>query len=280
MTVYGIGDVQGCHAALEQLIDKLNFDRRADRLWFTGDLVNRGPDSLQTLRFVKGLGNSAVTVLGNHDLHLLAVDAGVATAKKRDTLTAILDAPDRIELIDWLRRRPLAFREGGFLLVHAGLPPRWDANMAMRCAAEVEAVLRSNRYHEFLRNMYGDAPATWYDHLTGDNRLRCIVNSLTRMRYCSPDGEMCLKSKGAPGTQPAGFHPWFRIPGRASARQKIIFGHWSTLGETGDPDVCALDTGCVWGGKLSALSLDAPSGRISVSCQPYQSVSAGKSPLP
>jgi bis(5'-nucleosyl)-tetraphosphatase (symmetrical) len=279
MAIYAIGDIQGCQCSLQRLIDKLGFDKRRDKLWFTGDLVNRGPDSLETLRFIRKLGKRAVCVLGNHDLHLLAVNAGLARQKKRDTLDTILAAPDRDELIDWLRHRPLAVHKAGFLMVHAGLPPQWDVKKTLACAAEVESVLRGDNYRKFLRKMYGDQPDMWNDKLSGNDRLRCIVNYLTRVRYCRRSGRICHNAKGPVGSQPEGFMPWFRVPGRASTDTKIIFGHWSVLGPVDDPGIHALDTGCVWGGKLSALCLDNPKKRISVRCKQSQPVTGNWSRL-
>lgn len=272
MTDYAIGDVQGCHDPLVRLLEKLAFDPSRDRLWFTGDLVNRGPDSLATLRFVRQLGERALCVLGNHDLHLLAVHAGYIKQKKRDTLQAVLDAPDCDELIAWLRCRPMALHQCGFLMVHAGVLPQWDVTQTIQCAAEVEAVLRSDGYGEFLREMYGDEPAAWHDALSGADRLRCIVNALTRLRFCSTDGRMRLDAKGPPGSQPPGYLPWFRVPGRATAGTRIIFGHWSTLGDVEDAGIHGLDSGCVWGGKLSAMPLDRTTERITARCAGYQPV--------
>ncbi|MDH3589782.1 MAG: symmetrical bis(5'-nucleosyl)-tetraphosphatase [Gammaproteobacteria bacterium] len=284
MAEYAIGDIQGCLSSLQQLIERLNFDPGSDRLWFTGDLVNRGPDSLATLRLVRELGDSAQCVLGNHDLHLLAVAAGAAKMKKRDTLSTILAAPDRRELLDWLRNRPLAIYESGFLMVHAGVLPQWDISKTLACAAELETVLRSDDYEEFLHHMYGNEPVRWDDELAGKARHRCIVNALTRLRYCKPDGEMDLTAKGPPGSQPDGYLPWFEVPGRASSGTNIIFGHWSTLGQSesgkpGKPGIYALDTGCVWGGKLTALPLGQPHKRVSVQCRQAQPVSRRKSRL-
>jgi bis(5'-nucleosyl)-tetraphosphatase (symmetrical) len=264
MAIYAIGDVQGCFAELQCLLEKLHFDPAADRLWFTGDLVNRGPQSLETLRFVRSLGNAAVTVLGNHDLHLLAVAHGVSRTKHRDTFGDVLGAPDRDELLDWLRRRPLLHREGGFYLIHAGLPPQWSAEEAERHAAEVEAVLVGENYPEFFRHMYGDQPDLWSDSLTGWDRLRFVTNCLTRLRYCGRDGRVDLKQKGAPGSQPPSLMPWFAVPERRSQGANILFGHWSTLGFHAEQGVFCLDTGCLWGGELTALRLDGAGQRISV----------------
>jgi bis(5'-nucleosyl)-tetraphosphatase (symmetrical) len=256
MAVYAIGDVQGCFAELRQLLEKVHFDPVADRLWFTGDLVNRGPRSLETLRFVRALGDRAVTVLGNHDLHLLAVAHGVSRTRHHDTFGDVLGAQDRDELLDWLRRRPLLHGEGGFYLIHAGLPPQWTLEQAAALAAEVEAVLAGEAYPEFFRHMYGDRPDLWSDALEGWDRLRVIVNGLTRLRYCEPDGRLDYRQKGPPGSQPAPLVPWFEAPERQSRDAQVIFGHWSTLGFYAGNGVVCLDTGCLWGGELTALRLE------------------------
>ncbi len=256
MAIYALGDIQGCYDPLRRLLAQIQFDLAHDQLWFVGDLVNRGPLSLEVLRFIKDLGGSAVTVLGNHDLHLLALAEGFGRAHKGDTLDAILVAPDRDELLYWLRHRPLAWREGPFLLVHAGLMPSWSADDAMRFAAEAEAALQSDRYPNFFAQMYGNHPPIWQDSLTGIDRLRMIVNTFTRLRYCTTQGEMDFQQKGAPGTQPAQLQPWFDVPGRNSAEATVIMGHWSTLGLVIRPDLIALDTGCLWGGKLTAIRLE------------------------
>ena len=258
MAVYAIGDIQGCYRELQHLLDFLHFEPTQDRLWFAGDLVNRGPNSLETLRFVRGLGDAALTVLGNHDLHLLAAADDPARIKKRDTLHPILDAPDRDELLNWLRQQPLLHHDTrlGFTLVHAGLPPHWDLAQAQACAREVESVLRSDNHADYFAHMYGDEPNIWSDDLHGWARLRFITNCLTRLRYCDSDGRMALAPKGAPGSQPAGLHPWFTLPQRRSRELKILFGHWSTLGLRDDPGIYPLDSGCLWGGQLTALRLD------------------------
>ena len=255
MPTYAIGDLQGCQNSLLHLLDELKFDPKADRLLFVGDLVNRGPDSLAVLRFIKNLGNAAICVLGNHDLHLLALSEGFGRIHKGDTLDAILAAPDRDELLHWLRHQKLAWREDGFLMVHAGVLPGWTLDDTMQRAAEAEAALQGAHYREFFEQMYGNVPVAWDDGLQGVERLRVIVNAFTRLRYCSPEGEMEFHHKGAPGTQPAGLLPWFEVQGRKSAGTAIIIGHWSTLGLINRPDLIALDTGCLWGGKLSAIRL-------------------------
>jgi bis(5'-nucleosyl)-tetraphosphatase (symmetrical) len=256
MPTYAIGDLQGCQTPLLRLLDELKFDATADRLWFVGDLVNRGPDSLDVLRFVKSLGNAAVSVLGNHDLHLLALAEGYGRAHKGDTLDAILAAPDRDELLHWLRHQKLAWRADDVLMVHAGVLPDWTPDDTMQRAAEAEAVLQGPDYRDFFAQMYGNAPVAWDVDLKGVERLRVIVNAFTRLRYCSPEGEMEFHHKGAPGTQPAGWLPWFDVPGRRSADATFVIGHWSTLGLINRPDLIALDTGCLWGGRLTAIRLE------------------------
>jgi bis(5'-nucleosyl)-tetraphosphatase (symmetrical) len=259
MAIYAIGDVQGCYDTLSRLLDLLRFDPARDYLWFAGDLVNRGPQSLQTLRFVRGLGPAALSVLGNHDLHLLALANG-GRKGKRDSLEQVLAAPDRDELLDWLRRQPLLHEspDGGTALLHAGLPPQWDMQQARACAREAESALRGDRYAELLRDMYGDQPDQWDEALSGTSRLRFIINCYTRLRYCDAAGRADFGPKGAPGTQASGLLPWFAVAGRRSAGTQLIFGHWSTLGRVSWPEygVEGLDTGAVWGGKLSALRLD------------------------
>jgi bis(5'-nucleosyl)-tetraphosphatase (symmetrical) len=256
MPTYAIGDLQGCQASLLRLLDVLKFDPAADRLWFVGDLVNRGPDSLAVLRFVKSLGDAAVSALGNHDLHLLALAEGYGRVHKGDTLDAILAAPERDELLHWLLRQKLAWREGDFLMVHAGVLPEWSPDDTMLRAAEAEAALQGPHYREFFAQMYGNAPVAWDDSLQGTERLRVIVNAFTRLRYCSAAGEMEFHHKGAPGTQPPGWLPWFEVPGRRSADATFVIGHWSTLGLVNRQDLIALDTGCLWGGRLTAVRLE------------------------
>jgi bis(5'-nucleosyl)-tetraphosphatase (symmetrical) len=259
MAVYAIGDIQGCFDELQQLLQLLDFNEEQDRLWFCGDLVNRGPRSLETLRFVKGLGERAVTVLGNHDLHLLAKAEGFGKELKQDTLDEILNAPDLDELMSWLRHQPLLHHDAklGYTMVHAGLPPQWDLVTAQACAREMENALRGPGYHEFIRVMYGNQPDHWSDDLSGIDRLRFIVNVFSRLRYCYPDGRLELKAKGAPGSQQAGTLPWFDVPGRKTEHERIVFGHWSTLGIGEYNNTLALDGGCLWGGRLVAVRLDA-----------------------
>lgn len=260
MATYAIGDIQGCYDELRQLLDRLGFDPGCDQLWLTGDLVNRGPHSLEVLRFVRGLGERAITVLGNHDLHLLALwQNRHRHFKNTDSLSPVLRADDGEELLDWLRRQPLMHydEQRAIAMIHAGLPPQWDRLAALRCAAEVEQVLRSDDFHEFMQHMYGNKPARWNDKLQGWDRLRFIVNSFTRLRYCTADGKLDFKYKGQPGHSEDDKHlPWFRVPGRKSRDTAIVFGHWSTLGLYQQDNVHAIDTGCLWGGQLTALCLE------------------------
>lgn len=259
MALYAIGDVQGCFDELLALLAAIRFDPAKDTLWFTGDLVNRGPKSLEVLRFVKGLGPRAVTVLGNHDLHLLALWLGEESHfHPNDTLAPLLAAPDRDELLEWLARRPLLHHDqaSGWTLIHAGLPPQWDLATARRLASEVEAVLRGPALREFAARMYGNHPDHWAEGLQGWDRLRFAVNCFTRLRYCTPEGRLALAPKGAPDTVGGNLVPWFRAHGRRSRDARIIFGHWSTLGYYRGDGVCAIDSGCLWGGALTALRLD------------------------
>ncbi len=258
MAVYAIGDVQGCYDQLRRLLDRVKFDPDCDKLWFAGDIVNRGPQSLQTLRFVRGLGKRAVTVLGNHDLHLLALWQGnMKHQGKNHTLDPILEAQDRDELLDWLRRCPLMHRSEklGFSLIHAGLPPQWDTQYALARAREVESALQGDRFHDFCLGMYGNRPERWSYQLIGMDRLRFITNCFTRLRYCDSDGNLALKEKGAPGSQQKDLLPWYAVPDRASRNERILFGHWSTLGFQQADNTWALDSGCLWGGKLTAVKL-------------------------
>jgi len=262
MTTWTIGDVQGCCTRLEALLAHLRFDPARDRLRFAGDLVNRGPESLETLRFVRGLGDCAQTVLGNHDLHLLAAAHGHRSPARGDTLEPVLDAPDRDELLDWLRRRPLLHEspQGGPVLVHAGLPPAWDLDTARACARELEAVLAGDALDAFLAHMYGNAPRCWSADLRGYDRLRFITNAFTRLRYCDADGCMDFSEKRPPGQQASGLVPWFAAPDRRSRGTRIVFGHWASLQAATPLDpghgVWHVDTGCVWGGSLTALCED------------------------
>jgi len=256
MAIYAVGDVQGCHAELVQLLDQIAFDQAADQLWLVGDLVNRGPGSLEVLRLVKSLGDSAITVLGNHDLHLLAMAEGVAEPSCHDTLDGILDAPDREELLQWLRGQHLLHVQDNWVLVHAGLLPQWSVVLAESLAREVETELQGDNYATFLARMYGNSPHQWDDTLSGYKRLRVIVNAFTRMRICTKQGEMEFKFKGEVENIPEGYMPWFDIPKRASAKATVIFGHWSALGLKLTPNVIALDTGCLWGGPMTAIRLE------------------------
>lgn len=273
MATYAIGDIQGCYRELRALLDRLDFDPARDRLWFAGDLVNRGPDSLAVLRFVRGLGERAITVLGNHDLHLLALAAGCRRHAEEHSLGAILAAPDREELLEWLRHRPLLHHDAalGFTLVHAGLPPQWDLAEARACARELEAVLSGPESGDFLHQMYGNEPTRWSPALSGMERLRFIANALTRLRFCTLDGALALNEKGEPGSQRPGHLPWFQAPGRRSAGERILFGHWSTLGYRAGDNTWALDSGCLWGGRLSAVRLqpELPLELIQLDCAGY-----------
>ena len=257
MALYLIGDVQGCDTALGRLLDEIAFSPSRDRLVLLGDLVNRGPESLAVLRRVTALGDAAACLLGNHDLHLLVVSQGVRRPHRTDTLGDILTAPDRDALLDWLRHRPMALHERGVLMVHAGVLPQWSAARTMQLAAEVETVLRGADWHVFMHQMYGNQPDEWHDGLQGTARLRVIVNALTRLRFCTAEGRMEFDTKDSGATAPAGYLPWFDVPGRQTAGDVVAFGHWSTLGWLERPDLISLDTGCVWGGCLSALRLGA-----------------------
>lgn len=256
MATYAIGDIQGCFDSLQRLLQRIAFDPAQDRLWQVGDLVNRGPDSLATLRWAKGRGDSLVTVLGNHDLHLLAVAAGAESPRRSDTFHDVLDAPDRDELLDWLRRRPLMHVENGFALVHAGLLPQWSVARARELAAEVETVLRGDNYRDFFAHMYGNQPDHWRDDLQGAGRLRVIVNGMTRLRFCTPAGKMEFAHKRGVDERPEGFLPWFEVAERASRDDFVICGHWSALGLKLEANLAALDSGCLWGGRLTAMRLE------------------------
>jgi bis(5'-nucleosyl)-tetraphosphatase (symmetrical) len=257
MPIYAIGDIQGCYDELQRLLHKIRFEPSKDKLWFAGDLVNRGPKSLQVLRFVKSLGDRAVTVLGNHDLHLLALSQGNRSHNKYGALKDILEAPDRVELIEWLRHRPMMVhhRKKGYSMVHAGLSPQWDLATAISCARELESVLRGPGFGKFCQQMYGDQPDLWSDDLDNMDRLRYITNCFTRMRYCTREGRISLKEKGPPNEQRNGIIPWFEVCGRLTREERILFGHWSTLGYQQRGKVYCLDSGCFWGDKLTALRL-------------------------
>lgn len=256
MATYAIGDIQGCCTEFRQLLDKVRFDPQQDKLWLVGDLVNRGPDSLGVLRLVKSFGDAAVTVLGNHDLHLLAVAAGAADQHRSDTLDDILYAHDRDELMAWLRARKLLHAENGWVLVHAGLLPDWTVKQAEILAREVESALRGSHYRKYLAHMYGNQPGHWDDSLSGYERLRVITNAFTRLRICNAMGEMEFRFKGEAARMPADYMPWFDVPGRASSDATIVCGHWSALGLKVTPNVITLDTGCLWGGSLTAIRLE------------------------
>ena len=265
MALYLIGDVQGCDSALQRLLDEISFSPSRDTLYFLGDLVNRGPDSAGVLRRLMGYAGSVQCVLGNHDLHLLAVAHGVRKPHRKDTLHDILEAPDRPALLDWLRGQRMAILESidnhAVLMLHAGVLPAWTATKTIALAHEVESILQSPALGDFLHEMYGDEPAAWAETLTGNARLRVIVNALTRLRFCNAQGEMEFAAKEGANSAPAGFMPWFEVPHRQTAGVTVAFGHWSTLGWLNRPDVLSLDTGCVWGGCLSAVRLGgAPSG--------------------
>jgi bis(5'-nucleosyl)-tetraphosphatase (symmetrical) len=259
VSTYVVGDIQGCLKPLRCLLEQVNFEPGRDVLWSVGDVVNRGPKCLKTLRYLYRMRDSLVMVLGNHDLHLLAVAAGVRPMQRSDTLQKILAAPDREELLNWLLHRPLLHQEHGYTLVHAGIPPQWTVQEAAQRAAEVETVLRSPDCIEFLRNMYGNEPAVWSDELTGMERLRVITNYLTRMRYCTRKGKLDLVSKGSSPDQGINkVSAWFSHPQRKSAGDKILFGHWASIeGRTDNPNAIGLDTGCVWGGALSLYELES-----------------------
>jgi bis(5'-nucleosyl)-tetraphosphatase (symmetrical) len=271
MAVYAIGDVQGCLVELHRLLDRLRFDPGHDRLWLTGDLVNRGPDSLGTLRFVRALGDAAVTVLGNHDLHLLAVAAGAEDRMQDRGARQVLAAPDRDELLHWLAARPLLHRDRslGWSMVHAGLVPDWDIETADSCAREVSGALGDDAAAVYTQ-MYGNEPRRWSPDLRGGDRLRFIINCCTRLRYVDADGAMLLKLKGTPDEAQEGAIPWFRHPARASAGERIVFGHWSTLGFLRENGVASIDAGCVWGGKLCGLRLDRDQPPELLDCPGYQ----------
>jgi bis(5'-nucleosyl)-tetraphosphatase (symmetrical) len=256
MATYAIGDVQGCYDQLMRLLERCDYDERRDHLWFVGDLVNRGPQSLATVRFVKGLGACAITVLGNHDLSLLVVAEGAHKGHASDTFGDILGAPDREELLTWLRGQKMMHADGGYAMVHAGLLPQWSIEFALALAREAEAALRGPGYHDFIRSLYGNRPARWSDELSGHDRLRIVVNAMTRMRLVAADGTMEFSHKLGLANAPAGYLPWFEAPQRASRDTPVLFGHWAALGLVVREDVVCLDSGCVWGRQLSALRLE------------------------
>lgn len=257
MSVYLMGDVQGCDAPLAALLERIAFSASRDTLVLLGDLVNRGPDSAGVLRRVMRMGGAARVLLGNHDLSLLALAQGARPPHANDSLAAVLDAPDRDAMLDWLRHGRMALHDWGLLMVHGGVLPAWNVQKTLELAAEVEAALRGPDRLAFLRALYGNQPDRWDDALQGADRLRVIVNALTRIRFCTPDGRMDMKASGPPEKAPPGFMPWYDVPGRKTADTPVAFGHWSALGYLKRDDVIALDTGCVWGRQLSALRLGA-----------------------
>ncbi len=274
MAIYAIGDVQGCYADLQNLLNKINFSATNDTLWFAGDLVNRGPNSLETLRFIKSLGNNAVTVLGNHDLHALAVQAGIKK-DKHDSLSNLLTAPDADELFHWLRKQPLIHHDSelNFTLVHAGIPAEWDLKSALSYGQELHHVLSNDNYIEFLEHMYGDIPDRWNEKLTSWDRLRYICNAFTRMRFCYENGRLNLTEKNSPEFVAKNSNetliPWFELDTRKTQSDKIIFGHWSNLGLRLQKTVFAIDTGCLWGNQLTALKIDKELKYYQVNCAKY-----------
>jgi bis(5'-nucleosyl)-tetraphosphatase (symmetrical) len=266
MTIYAVGDIQGCLQPLKRLLAKVNFDPDKDELWSTGDIVNRGPDSLQTLRFLHKLGESFKMVLGNHELHLLAIAAGVTNCKPQDTLQKILTAPDRNTLLKWLQSQPLLIRQHGYTMTHAGIPPTWSVKQASALASEVEQVLRGDSAQQYFDNMYGNTPKGWNENLEGPDRWRVITNCLTRMRYCDSEGDLELKCKKPPSDAPQDLIAWFSFPDRKAAQEPIIFGHWASLmGMHCQDNVYALDTACVWGGCLRFMELGS-NRYIEISC--------------
>jgi len=284
MAHYLIGDIQGCDHALQRLLDTLAYSPSRDTLYLLGDLVNRGPESAAVLRRLMGYGDAARCLLGNHDLHLLAIAQGIRRPHRSDTVDNILQAPDREALIHWVRHQPLAmhYEHAGesLLMVHAGVLPSWDVAQTLALADEMASVLRSADWVDFLHRMYGNEPAQWRDDLQGDERLRVIVNALTRLRFCSADGVMEFETKEGAGSAPSGYMPWFEVPGRRTASITVAFGHWSTLGWLNRRDVYALDTGCVWGGPLSALRLVQAGAHelIQVPCEAAQTPGRAQRP--
>jgi bis(5'-nucleosyl)-tetraphosphatase (symmetrical) len=256
MTTYAIGDIQGCHSSLMDLIDQIGSVSDHPKYIFVGDLINRGPNSLATIRTIQSLGDRAKALLGNHDLHLLAVAYGIRKSHPSDTIQEILDAPDRESILNWVRHQPLAILEANHLLVHAGVLPQWDLQQTLALAQEFEAVMRGPDWLDFLTHMYGNMPDRWNDDLQGNDRLRCIVNAMTRIRFCTGEGVMDFSKSHNPDKPPSGHFPWFEVPGRKTANIPIVFGHWSTLGLVVQPNLVAIDTGCVWGGKLTAVRLE------------------------
>ena len=265
MATYAVGDIQGCFDELKELLEKCGYKKKSDRLWLVGDLVNRGPKSLEVLRFVRDLGEKAVVVLGNHDLHLVTQYEGFERKRKDDTFDDVLEARDAKDLIDWLRRRPMMHAAEGHAMVHAGLLPQWSLEKALALGREVEAALRAPDHRDFLKSMYGSKPEAWSDSLAGWDRLRVIVNAMTRMRFCTRQGKMEFHAKGA--KPPAGYLPWYET--RPAKESPIVFGHWSQLGLRLEPRATCLDSGCVWGGSLSALRLE-DRALFQIPCRGYQ----------
>ena len=257
MAIYAIGDVQGCFDDLVRLLDEIEFNEHSDQLWFVGDLVNRGEKSLETLRFIKNLGTAAVTVLGNHDIHLLITANFPVRIKKKDTLQAIFNAPDCDELLDWLRHKPLFHYENGVGLLHAGLPPQWDLLQTIVMARLAEQALQSEDYKTLLMQLYGNSPDLWTTELTGIEQLRFIINCFTRIRFCDKNGRLDFQNSGELGSQPSNLKPWFDVPQRKTADVKLVFGHWSALGFYETQNCYGSDTGCIWGRELTALRLDS-----------------------
>ena len=268
MTLYAIGDIQGCAKTFNKLLGAISFDRNEDHLWLVGDLVNRGPDSLATLREVMSLGENVTTVLGNHDLHLLAAAAGVRKLGSNDTIHQVLAAPDAANILDWLRYRPLLHHDEArnLLLVHAGLPPTWSLAEAILRAAEIEAELQAPGWANTLKNMYGDEPRSWSADLDSADRSRYIINALTRMRYCDSNGSLNFEYAGPPGTQPKNLVPWFDFRERVEAKIHVVFGHWASLGLLRRADITALDSGCVWGRALTAVPLEPTGEPVAIAC--------------
>ena len=269
MAVYAIGDIQGCFSELEQLLRKIKFDDQHDCLWFVGDLVNRGPQSLETILFVQSLQESALCVLGNHDIHLLACYTGAQKTKPTSTLKQILDSPKVDSIVDWLRQQPLMHHDTtiSWTMVHAGLLPQWDLKLATQCANEVEKHLRADNYKDFIARVYGDQPSQWSSDLSGSDRYRVIINAFTRLRFCDKNGKMDFHFKGLLGDQPNHLHAWFDVP-RASEDLNIVFGHWSALGLKHQHNLLAIDTGCLWGGQLTAARIDCDRPEIySIECK-------------
>lgn len=270
-----VGDLQGCDRAFERLLDETGFSPSRDRLTLLGDLINRGPGSLAVLRRLRSLGASAESLMGNHDLHFLAVALGVRPEHASDTLQPLLEPGERDGWVAWIRERPLALRAEGWLCVHAGLPPQWDGAQTLALAGELHALLRGSDLQSLLRSMYGNEPSRWREDLDGADRWRFVINALTRIRFCSADGTLDLKTKESAAAAPPGLYPWFEAPGRRSAGERVAFGHWSTLGLVVREDLLSMDTGCVWGGQLSAARVDG--GRQEIVQVPCEQIQVPKS---